>query len=111
MNPFSIAIAQSIAEIPVFSGAGFRMIAWAVFTLFGLVFTIRYAQSIQVKPPTTNNRIRINLDTADKLTLVVFVSGMVWIVWGVMDRQYYIPELAAQFFLYWLSQCLYCNYI
>ena len=40
MNPFSIAIAQSIAEIPVFSGAGFRMVAWLVFTSFGLVFTM-----------------------------------------------------------------------
>lgn len=28
MNPFSVGIAQGIAGIDVFSGAGFRMVMW-----------------------------------------------------------------------------------
>ena len=32
MNPFSVGIAQGIAGIDVFSGAGFRMVMWVVFT-------------------------------------------------------------------------------
>jgi len=98
MNPFSIAIAQSIAEIPVFSGAGFRMLAWACFTLVGLVFTIRYAKRIKTQPQKTGDQPTIKLSLADALTLLVFVLGIAWVVWGVMARQYYIPELAAQFF-------------
>ena len=98
MNPFSIAIAQSIAEIPVFSGAGFRMLAWACFTLAGLVFTMRYAKRIKTQPQKTGDQPTIKLSLADALTLLVFVLGIAWIVWGVMARQYYIPELAAQFF-------------
>ena len=98
MNPFSIAIAQSIAEIPVFSGAGFRMLAWACFTLVGLVFTMRYAKRIKTQPQKTGDQPTIKLSLADALTLLVFVLGIAWIVWGVMARQYYIPELAAQFF-------------
>ena len=98
MNPFSIAIAQSIAEIPVFSGAGFRMLAWACFTLVGLVFTMRYAKRIKKQPQKTGDQPTIKLSLADALTLLVFVLGIAWVVWGVMARQYYIPELAAQFF-------------
>ena len=98
MNPFSIAIAQSIADIPVFSGAGFRMLAWACFTLVGLVFTMRYAKRIKTQPQKTGDQPTIKLSLADALTLLVFVLGIAWIVWGVMARQYYIPELAAQFF-------------
>ncbi|TMP54041.1 putative basic amino acid antiporter YfcC [Pseudoalteromonas sp. S1612] len=98
MNPFSIAIAQSIAETPVFSGAGFRMLAWACFTLVGLVFTMRYAKRIKTQPQKTGDQPTIKLSLADALTLLVFVLGIAWIVWGVMARQYYIPELAAQFF-------------
>ena len=98
MNPFSIAIAQSIAEIPVFSGAGFRMLAWACFTLVGLVFTMRYAKRIKTQPQKTGDQPTIKLSLADALTLLVFVLGIAWVVWGVMARQYYIPELAAQFF-------------
>jgi len=108
MNPFSIAIAQSIAEIPVFSGAGFRMAAWCVFTLFGLVFTVRYANSIrQTKSEQTQSSNQPTLDIADKLILVTFVAGIAWVIWGVMARQYYIPELAAQFFCIGLvSACI-----
>ena len=98
MNPFSIAIAQSIAEIPVFSGAGFRMLAWACFTLVGLVFTMRYAKRIKTQSLKTGDQPTIKLSLADALTLLVFVLGIAWVVWGVMARQYYIPELAAQFF-------------
>lgn len=98
MNPFSIAIAQSIAEIPVFSGAGFRMLAWACFTLVGLVFTMRYAKRIKTQSLKTGDQPMIKLSLADALTLLVFVLGIAWVVWGVMARQYYIPELAAQFF-------------
>ena len=108
MNPFSIAIAQSIAEIPVFSGAGFRMAAWCVFTLFGLVFTVRYANSIrQTKSEQTQSSNQPTLDIADKLILLTFVAGIAWVIWGVMARQYYIPELAAQFFCIGLvSACI-----
>ena len=106
MNPFSIAIAQSIAEIPVFSGAGFRMLAWACFTLVGLVFTMRYAKRIKIQTQKTGVQPAIKLSLADALTLLVFVLGIAWIVWGVMARQYYIPELAAQFFCIGLISAL-----
>ena len=105
MNPFSIAIAQSIAEIPVFSGASFRMLAWLVFTLVGLAFTLHYARSSRRQISTTQHSTSTStststskLDYADSLILITFLLGIVWIVWGVMARQYYIPELAAQFF-------------
>jgi uncharacterized ion transporter superfamily protein YfcC len=106
MNPFSIAIAQSIAEIPVFSGAGFRMLAWACFTLVGLVFTMRYAKRIKTQSQKTGDQPTIKLSLADALTLLVFVLGIAWVVWGVMARQYYIPELAAQFFCIGLISAL-----
>jgi len=32
MNPFSVAIAQGIAEVPLMSGTKFRMVAWFIFT-------------------------------------------------------------------------------
>jgi len=106
MNPFSIALAQSIAEIPVFSGAGFRMLAWACFTLVGLVFTMRYAKRIKIQTQKTGDQPAIKLSLADALTLLVFVLGIAWVVWGVMARQYYIPELAAQFFCIGLISAL-----
>ena len=99
MNPFSIAIAQSIADIPVFSGAGLRMLAWLTFTLFGLFFTVNYARTSRVQHTSiVQSNSTFTLNFADKLILVTFILGIAWVVWGVMAKQYYIPELAAQFF-------------
>ncbi|MCV5839347.1 basic amino acid antiporter, partial [Escherichia coli] len=40
MNPFSVAIAQGIAGVPVLSGMTVRMGLWAGFTLIGIAFTM-----------------------------------------------------------------------
>ena len=51
MNPFSVGVAQGIAGIDVFSGAGFRMVMWVVFTALGCGMTMFYASKVK-KPPT-----------------------------------------------------------
>ena len=50
MNPFSVGIAQGIAGIDVFSGAGFRMVMWVVFTVLGCGMTMFYASKIKKTP-------------------------------------------------------------
>ena len=50
MNPFSVAIAQGIAGVPVFSGATFRIVLWIFFTALGAVMTMLYANKIKKDP-------------------------------------------------------------
>ena len=47
MNPFSVGVAQGIAGIDVFSGAGFRMVMWVVFTALGCGMTMFYASKVR----------------------------------------------------------------
>ncbi|WP_170178624.1 putative basic amino acid antiporter YfcC [Pseudoalteromonas sp. A757] len=100
MNPFSIAIAQSIAQLPVFSGAEFRVALTALFTLVGLVFTVRYAAKIR----TNHDAVAVStapdkLALVDKALLLAFLLVIVWVIYGVTAKGYYIPELATQFFI------------
>ena len=53
MNPFNVAIAQGIAEVPLFSGQELRMVMWLVFTVFGLIFTMRYAAKVKANPQSS----------------------------------------------------------
>ncbi|MGM0907271.1 MAG: putative basic amino acid antiporter YfcC [Pseudomonadota bacterium] len=106
MNPFSVAIAQGIAEVPLLSGSGFRIILWCVFTLFGLQFTLRYAR--RIKQPVINEREPQSVSDkpfrpVDTAILLMFLIGLGWVIWGVTQRQYYIPEIAAQFFVMGLT--------
>ena len=107
MNPFSVAIAQGIAGLPLMSAMEFRVVLWCTFTLLGLAFTMSYAHKIKhnaiAKPDMvdTNSEKAIassNFTRLDSLLLITFISGLAWVVWGVTARGYYIPELASQFF-------------
>ena len=114
MNPFGIVIAQGIAGIPVLSGMGFRLVLFAVVSLFGAAYTARYAEKIRKNPQSsvvyeTDGYFRERLDQqreehrpftlGHKLILLSMLACLVWIVWGVLAKGYYLPEIASQFFV------------
>jgi uncharacterized ion transporter superfamily protein YfcC len=49
-NPFTIGIAQKIAELPLFSGAGFRIIFFMVTFVIVYFFVSTYAKKIEKSP-------------------------------------------------------------
>ncbi len=50
INPFTIGVAQRIAELPGFSGSGFRVIIFVVVYAIFSVFIVRYARRIERDP-------------------------------------------------------------
>ncbi|MDU0112014.1 putative basic amino acid antiporter YfcC [Psychrosphaera aquimarina] len=105
MNPFSVAIAQGIAGLPLMSGLEFRLVMWLVFTTVGLIFTMRYASRIKSLPVSSSEVVteqeqgeKSRFTFLDSVLLSVFLIGIIWVIWGVVARGYYIPELASQFF-------------
>lgn len=112
MNPFSVAIAQGIAGVPVLSGSMVRFPMWIGFTLIGIIFTMRYAAKVKKNPKisfsyTTDNYFRnqqrhANLthrfNLGDWLVCATIVITLGWVVWGVIAKAWFIPEIASQFF-------------
>jgi uncharacterized ion transporter superfamily protein YfcC len=112
MNPFSVAIAQGIAGIPVLSGSGVRVVLWFGFTLIGLIFTMRYANKVKLKPTHSfsyhsdayfrENQSKASLDSrfnlGDILVIATIVATIIWVIWGVVSQAWFIPEIASQFF-------------
>ena len=100
MNPFSVAIAQGIAQLPLLSGLPLRLAMWAVFTVFGIVFTLLYARRTRVSQvvcETAPAAHHHGLKLGDMLLLLALAGTIVWIVWGVVFAGYYLPEIATQF--------------
>ena len=50
LNPFTIGIAQGIADIPLFSGIGYRAVCWVILTIIGIVFVLLYAKKVKKNP-------------------------------------------------------------
>ena len=49
-NPFTVQIAQTIAELPIGSGIGFRLVLYVVYAAIGFYFISRYRDKIMKKP-------------------------------------------------------------
>ena len=50
LNPFTIGIAQGIAELPIFSGLEYRFLCWIVLTIIGIAFVLWYANRVKRNP-------------------------------------------------------------
>ncbi len=112
MNPFTVGIAQGIAELPLFSGLGFRLIIWAVITLIGIIFVYNYAGKVKKNPQLSpvyeedlkkrenlvldNNELE-GMESSHKRVLVVILLFFALLAWGVLTQGWYILEIAALF--------------
>ncbi|CDZ75131.1 Hypothetical protein membrane [Peptoniphilus sp. ING2-D1G] len=113
MSPFSVAIAQGIAGIPVLSGAGFRLACWFIVTGLAAAYMMYYAEKIRKNPTSSvmyeiDNKVRTQFhedksaqefNLGHKIILLEMLAVLIWIIWGVMSKGYYIPEIASQFFV------------
>ena len=114
MSPFSVAVAQGIAGVPVLSGATFRLIMWVAVTLASAAFMMVYAERVRKAPEKSvvyagdayfRNRMDAITDEerefnlGHKLILLEMLAVLIWIIWGVTQKGFYIPEIASQFFV------------
>lgn len=113
MNPFTVGMAQSIADIPQMSGAGFRIICHLILIAVASVYVVRYALKIQADPSKSlvygDNFDSLTMDSSnienerfgirEKLVLATLVVGIIVIVWGTKTKGWYFAELSAVFLL------------
>jgi uncharacterized ion transporter superfamily protein YfcC len=108
-NPFGVLIAQNIANVPITSGWGFRLVMLAGFLLVAFHHLYRYAMAVRAEPEKSyvahidyssgfESPKDIRLTGARIAILIVFVLGIVGFVVGVAQQGWYIPELLAIFF-------------
>ncbi|MFA5417409.1 MAG: AbgT family transporter [Bacteroidales bacterium] len=50
LNPFTIGIAQGIADLPLFSGFGYRLVCWFIINLTGITWVLIYAAKVKKNP-------------------------------------------------------------
>lgn len=116
-NPFTVGVAQGIADVPLFSGARFRVGLWLATTALTIAFVVLYARRVKRTPMKSpvhgadqmkRQGRRAPEGPAPALTmrqrtvLFVFLAGMAALVWGVLPPSrggfgWYIVEIAALF--------------
>lgn len=113
MNPFTVAMAQSIAELPQLSGAGYRLFCHLVMIAVASLFIIRYALKVEADPKASlvygDDFSHLSMSDMDlknhpfgireKLVLLTLLLGIGVIVYGTKTYGWYFEELSAVFFI------------
>lgn len=111
MNPFTVGVAQGIAEVPMFSGIGLRLVIWVCTLALVIAYIYRYASKVKKDPEKSivyeleqqEKGMAIDLSNIRKLTnrdvlvLLIFAAGLGVLVFGVFKYGWYITEIAAIF--------------
>ncbi|MBR0597941.1 YfcC family protein [Clostridiales bacterium BAD-6] len=110
MNPFTVGVAQGIAELPMFSGMGFRLAVYALMITLSTTFIFIYAGKVKKDPAkslmydfdkTRDDVLDLSvlkeLTTAHKIVLLVVVATIGLLVFGVIHYGWYIQEISALF--------------
>lgn len=112
LNPFSIGVAQSIAELPLFSGLGYRLLCYFIFLVIGLWYILNYANKVRKNPENSvlygyegergdqSFQLDFNRSTftfRQKLVLLLFAINIGLLIYGVIKYGWYTTELSALF--------------
>lgn len=111
LNPFSTSIAQSMAELPIYSGISYRLIIFAVLFVITVAYIMRYARRVKENHDLSivkdcrceleKEDIRVEnmerMNGRDKLVMLVMIAGIIFMVFGVFYWGWYIDEMAGIF--------------
>ncbi len=112
-NPFTIGIAQSFGELPLFSGLLYRWIIFVVMVPIAIFFTMRYANKIKKNPESSLvygldfSSFSLQADgeevqeftTRHKLLLLSMLVTVVTIVAGSLKLGWYLNEMSGIFLI------------
>jgi len=110
-NPFTVGIAQGLVGLPLYSGLGYRVLTWVVTTTVMVTWVMVYAARVKRRPESSPvfdlDRAREKAElqagavepwTARRaLVLSIFVGAMGVLVWGILQKQWFIEEIGALF--------------
>ena len=123
LNPFTVGIAQEMAELPLFSGMEYRLFCWAILTLLLILFVLFYAKSVYKAPqaaaeqqtfaapqptsapqptaapqaPAEQQPCPQQMSVAQKIILIILFATIVLLVVGVTLWGWYMAEISGLF--------------
>ncbi|MBC7365010.1 MAG: YfcC family protein, partial [Candidatus Aminicenantes bacterium] len=107
-NPFTVGIAQGFAELPLYSGLGYRLILWVIATVIAIAFVMIYAEKVRKNPQLSpvyeldrerllhegNSAQNQEWGTSQKLIIATLFAGILLLIYGILKKGWYMEEIA-----------------
>ncbi len=112
INPYTVAIAQTIGELPLFSGMAFRWVAYACFMIVFLLLLTRYGKRVKKDPTKSyvygidfpmlskasqDDLVNSTFTTRHKISLLICLATVIVFAFGAIKYGWYFSELSAIF--------------
>ena len=112
LNPFTIGIAQGIAQVPIGSGIGLRIVCLILFEGLAIAYLMRYARRVKADPARSLVRgVVFSMDEGmsreemealpfrarQKVIIGLFLLTIVILIIGTTQFGWYLTELSALF--------------
>lgn len=113
LNPFTVGVAQKIAEIPLFSGWQFRTIIYICVLIVGIIYVMLYARKVKKNPKKSlvyelEQEEQHNIVDQPKIgrftkrqsfCLILLVAAICFNVFGIFTFGWSFNEMSANFLL------------
>jgi uncharacterized ion transporter superfamily protein YfcC len=112
LNPFTVGIAQGIAELPLYSGLEYRIVIWFISTASVIAFVMMYAARIRKDPARSQvydlDRSRreafrsdpqenVQFTAPQRVVIITFIVTLCVLVFGILQFGWFINEIAGLF--------------
>jgi uncharacterized ion transporter superfamily protein YfcC len=109
-NPFNLQIAQSVAELPLGSGMGLRIVSFVVCTMIGFFFLMTYGKRVKKNPGKSimaddpfilDSSISLNGASLSKKHILIAITAFVLfaaILFAVQTMGWGLVEMTGGFF-------------
>ena len=112
VNPFTIGVAQTISELPLFSGLAYRLLVLLVMGGITILWTLRYADKIKKDPSKSvvgdidfgelsfdESKVELQFTQRHKIVLGIFLVTVLIAAFGLLKLGWYINQLAGLFLI------------
>ena len=97
LNPFTVGIAQGMADLPLFSGMGYRLFCWGLLTVLLVLFVIIYARKTK-RVDTVAGKVEAEpLTRRQAWVLAILALTVAVLIVGVTCFEWYLPEITGLF--------------
>ncbi len=112
INPYTVGTGHKLAELPMFSGAVLRSILCFIALSVMAYYNVRYFKKISANPDKSLGKgLNVNdlalskpiqeyvLNKKNWLVIMIFMAGLLTILYGVFNLNWYVNELSAVFLM------------
>jgi uncharacterized ion transporter superfamily protein YfcC len=95
-----VGIAQGMADLPLFSGMGYRIFCWAFLTILMVVFVCFYAKRTRKEPTVIQSAGEESVQSLTRRQawiLIVLLLTVIALIIGVTCWDWYMPEITGLF--------------